>query len=139
MAADRFSHDLAEGGLAGAGLDVEAHRQGGEPQEHRAQDHPEHRLGAFGPDLTGLAEQGHAVGDGLDPGEGAASRREGPQDQEDPYRLEPVGGGGGVPELWRMEGEGMDEADDDDAEHAHDEDQWSATETPAPCHRGRAG
>ncbi len=63
---DGFTHDLAEGGLATAGLDVEAHGQDGEAQEHRPQDQPQHGLGALGPDLARLAEQGHAVGDGLD-------------------------------------------------------------------------
>ncbi len=72
MTTDGIGHDLAQHGLAGPRFDVELAGQNGQPQQHDAQDGSEQELGTLGPFHPGLLEQGHSVGYGLDPGEGAA-------------------------------------------------------------------
>ncbi len=88
----RHGHDLREHGLTAAGTDLPALGQDGKAEQHGAEDHAEEHLGPLGPHHPGFAEQRNAVGDGLDPGERAASGREGSQDEEDRHRLEAARG-----------------------------------------------
>ena len=103
--------------------DVELAGQNGQPQQHGAQDRSEQELGALGPGHPGLLEQGHAVGDGLDPGQGTAPGRERLEHQQDRDRFDGAGGHQRVPGLRLTQAQGVDQADGNDGQQPDDEDE----------------
>ena len=95
--------------------------QDGETEQHRAEDEAEQHLGPLGPDGPGLSEQRHPVGDRLHAGQGAATGREGLEDEQDGHRLQAVRGDLRRPRLGLVEPERVDEADGDDGQEPDDE------------------
>jgi hypothetical protein len=88
----------------------------GEAQQHHAQDRTRQQLGALGPNDPGLLEEGHTVGNGLHPGEGAAAGREGLQHQEDAHGLDVCESTSECP-IWAcMQAERVDQANGDDGQ-----------------------
>ena len=77
MASDGVPHDLAEHRLARTGPDVAAAGEDGQPEEHRAEDDAQQKLGPLGPHDPRLFEQRDPVRDRLHAGERAAPGREG--------------------------------------------------------------
>src|ERR1039458_9797489 len=111
MPTHRFAHDLAEYGLVGSWSDVPASGQDRQAQQHEPQDHPEQEFGTPGPDHPGFFEEGHAVGDCLDPGERAAPRGERLEDQQQADDLQTVSTQERMTGLWNIEGQRVDQAD----------------------------
>jgi hypothetical protein len=74
--ADGGGDDLAQHRLTGSGPDVPPVGQHRHAEQHHAEDAAEQQLGMLGPDLTGLLEQRHPVGDRLHAGQRAAPGRE---------------------------------------------------------------
>ena len=121
MPTHRFAHDLAEYGLVGSWSDVPASGQDRQAQQHEPQDHPKQELGTLGPDHPGFFEEGHAVGDCLDPGERAAPRGERLEDQQQADDLQTVSTQERMTGLWNIEGQRVDQADGDNGQQAEDE------------------
>ncbi|KUN90158.1 hypothetical protein AQJ66_00750 [Streptomyces bungoensis] len=89
------------------------------PTSSAARSHAQEEFGALRPPDARLAEHRDGVGDGLDPGQRGASRRERLEQQEQSQCL------GGVEGLGRADGRGgcRTRQAHDDAEHAHDEER----------------